>query len=184
MRTCEDCGDPVSGRRKRCPDCKRADHARAEKARREAAKSAPSYDSSSTAVGLDMLACDYTIPGSASKPPSFDVHPKTPRPVCQEIITDGRVRSPAERQHRPSLEGIPNAIRRDRVRLEATLARQQIGADEGDSDMASWDELQARNTRQNDRVSFHVPALPPAGTRPARMKHLGQSVPRSGRGWS
>lgn len=179
MRTCKDCGDPVSGRRKRCPDCKRADHAKAEKARREAIKERESYAPDSTPVGLDMIARDYTILGAASKPPSFDVHPKQPKPARQEVITDGRVPSPAERQHRPSLEGIPNAIRRDRVRLEAEWRRQQIG---DDSEMASWDDLQARKTRHNDgrTVVFDRPPVQPINARSMRQVNgLGQSIPRA-----
>src|ERR1700683_1304970 len=110
MRTCVSCGDPVSGRRKRCADCKRADHAKAEKARRGAVKDRPDYSPESTEIGRAMLGRDYTIPGSASKPPSFDIHPRQPKPVhTQTEITDGRVPHPSERGRTPDLTGIPNA---------------------------------------------------------------------------
>jgi hypothetical protein len=182
VRTCEDCGDPVSGRRKRCPDCKRADHARAEKARRETVKSGVGDDSSeSAAVGLVV---DYTK--GAIRPPQFPGRIVPPKPVrVQDVITDGRVPSPAEREPRYDLTGIPASVRQDRVRLEVALARQQTSADEDASDMTSWEALQARNTRHNDgrTVSFHVPAFPPPGPRPVRrVNALGQSIPRS-RGW-
>jgi hypothetical protein len=60
------------------------------------------------------------------------------KPVrTEDIISDGRVPHPAERQHRPSLSGIPNSIRRDRAKLDAELRRQEIGAEDEVSDMMS-----------------------------------------------
>jgi hypothetical protein len=132
----------------------------------------------------DQVIVDYAKQGT--KPPS-DAHLRKVRePQADEVITDGRVPSPAERQHRHDMTGIPNAVRRDRVPLDAELARQQFGAEDDASDMMSWDEVQSRNARQSDSrmVSFHIPApgSPSAGAQPLlRMNHLGQSVPRSRR---
>jgi hypothetical protein len=77
------------------------------------------------------------------------------------------------------MDGIPNAIRRDRVRLEQEWRRQQMGEE---NDMAGWDELQARNARQADghTVVFSRPASVPLSSQPRRMVNaLGQSIPRA-----
>lgn len=125
---------------------------------------------------------------SASKPPSFSGVPKKPKATkpVQDVITDGRVPSPAERERRYDLRGIPASVRHDRVRPEAALARQQIGADEDASELASWKDIRARNARQDDgrTMSFHVPAFPPTGGLPApRVDRLGRSIPRSTTRW-
>lgn len=186
MRECITCGARIGIRATRCPPCRRAyrtsyEAERAEKARLAAQESSASYDVSSTEMGLELV--DYTVPGSASKVPSFSGVPPKAKPVpAQQVITDGRVPSPAERQYRPSLTGIPNSIRRDRVKLNAELARQKIGEEEDASDVTSWDELQSRNARQNDgrTVVFDRPALPPPGARPVRqVDYLGRSIPRA-----
>jgi hypothetical protein len=192
MRECVDCGERIGIRATRCKSCRRIHRTRYERDRvaaqrdSRAADAPETYAPESTVVGRDMIARDYTIPGSASKPPSFDVHPKQPKPTRPDVITDGRVPSPVERQHRPSLDGIPNAIRRDRVRLEAALARQNSGADYDASEMTSWDELQARNARKDDgrTVLFDKSAFSPPGPRPLRQVNaIGQSIPRARR-WS
>jgi hypothetical protein len=144
---------------------------------RRAAESGREY--SDTPERENQAVIDYTR--GATRPPQFPGRIVPPKPVHnEEVVTDGRVPSPRERERRYDLTGISNETRRDRVRLEVALARQQTGADEDASEMASWEDLQARNTRHNDgrTVSFHVPAFPPIDTRPARVNALGQSIPR------
>jgi hypothetical protein len=193
VRECVDCGASIGIRATRCKRCRRIHRTRKERdrvaAQREsrADDSAPDYSPESTAVGRDMLERDYTIPGSAAKPPSFDVHPKQPRTVRrdEDVITDGRTPSPAERwaaQHQRSLDGIPNSIRRDRVRLEQVLAAQQSGGEDGDPEMTSWDELQGRNARQADDRMVSFPALggdrsAPVITNPAAAGQLYPTAP-------
>jgi hypothetical protein len=152
-RSCRDCGDPVSGRRRRCEGCRKAERARAMRERRAAESGADQWNMSEEPV------IDYMVMGAASKPPSFDGVPRQPKKTStQEVIGDGHVPSPAERQHRPSLDGIPNYIRRDRARLDQELDQelaQQIRAEE--NELASWDQLQAAGERMATTVDFSRP---------------------------
>lgn len=161
MRTCAECGEPVSGRRKRHPECKRAAHARAEKARRDAVKEQQESGRSdwypeSTAVGRAMV--DYAAPNSAIKPPSFDGVKKPPRkePVTEVVdYTKGGSRGPlATQARRYDLSGVNNAVRHDRVRLEREMVRQQLAAEE--NDLTSWDQLQAQGERLANTVDFRA----------------------------
>jgi hypothetical protein len=182
MRTCEECQEPIEGtRRKRHPECKRLAHARAEKARREAVKErlSDSWSPESTAVGRDMIARDFTIPGSASKPPSFSGVPEKPKAarLDPDVVHDPRVPHPNDREQKHSMDGMPNAIRRDRVRLELEWRRQQMAEE---NETVSWDELKNAPQADGHTVEFNRPASVPQNTRPRRMVNaLGQSIPRA-----
>jgi hypothetical protein len=123
-----------------------------------------------------------TVPGAASKPPSFDVHPKSAKARQAEPteISDGRVPSPAERwasQHKRDLTGIHPDIRKDHSRLQAVLAQQALAA-EGESELTSWDELQQRDTAWTDdrRVDFSGrPSMEPS----TGYDDLGRPFPRT-----
>jgi hypothetical protein len=182
-RTCLDCGTPISARRRRCPACKKADHARAMREYR-AADAGHAYDSRAEA---DERVVDLTGPWAAAKPPTFPGIKEQPAPLEAEpaVISDGRVASPQARweaEHARSVAGIPNDIRRDRVRLDSVLKGQNLGGGDDLPEMTTWDDLQQNiAARADDRVvSFHVPAPgSPAITgqlRPPAPDPLGRSV--------
>lgn len=195
MRSCVDCGSPTgSPRRRRCVPCKKAFHARSMRVRR-AAESGSGWDAISDTPLAEQMVVDYTAPGAAANPPSFTIH----RPIKQreepkadpEVISDGRVLSPAERQPKWDLSAVPNSIRRDRVALENYMRSRRSGGqglgpddDAEEADMVAWYDIQARNASyRNDRVvSFHVPPAgsPALGARSQpRVNSLGQSIPRT-----
>jgi hypothetical protein len=124
-RYCVDCGQPTgSVRRKRCPDCKRLDHARAQRERR-AAESGQASDH----VDLeDEPTVDYTNGGTP--PPSYDI-PKRPIPRWMKPETsdlpDGRVLSPMERfkAQQLDLSGVGARDWQDWVRAHRLAAAQK-----------------------------------------------------------
>jgi predicted amidophosphoribosyltransferase len=67
-KTCLDCDQPVSARRRRCPDCRSKAHALWKREKR-AAEREENYDSHATESHGDVV--DYTAPHSASRPPQF-----------------------------------------------------------------------------------------------------------------
>ena len=83
-----------------------------------------------------MLITDPVInvsaPGYAARPPSFDTVKlkPAPQPVQADVISDGRVPSPAERgrRFRPDMSKISNAHRRDFVRAQQLARHQALGS--------------------------------------------------------
>ncbi len=185
-RVCEDCGEPVSARRKRCPECKRADHARAEAERRAEVRDRNSgAQDESPANEPRTEPVDYVTAGSI---PGQRYQFKTqyaPRPAAAapEAIdyTQGGHDAPGHR--RLDLAGISNAVRRDRAKLEAALRGRDFGA-EDESEMSSWTDLMQRNSRPDDgrTVMFDKPApgSPRRQARPDEGRTL-SSMLRTGR---
>jgi len=182
MRTCPECYEPVSGRRKRHPDCKRAAHARAEKARRDAIKDrepGSNYDLSSTEIGGEVI--DYT--SGQTKPPSFSgVPPKANRrELAAEVVdyTKGGHDGPGKAQPVLDYSRVPASVRQDRVR--AARMAQQIARQDADSGpVMSWDSsLQAiEEQAEAHMVDF---SRRPDMSMPVGLDHLGRPYPRSRR---
>lgn len=184
-RMSKDCGVvEVSGRRRRCESCRKAVHARVMRERRAAESGHECSDVAERAE--DQVIVDYTK--GPTRPPQFpgrvvppkDAAPKTGAVFARPRAESGRAAAQAQSRRYP--ERHP----KDRVRLDAELARRNFGAEDDASEVMSWDELQSRNARQNDSrmVSFHVPApgSPAAGAQPERrVNAIGQSIPRSRR---
>ena len=162
---CVDCGDPVSARRRRCPPCRLDFRAQAARERR-AAEAGLDYDGHADDA-QDVI--DYS--GDMARPPSFDPGRQPVRRVAQEreVLPDGRVPSPAERQRQNQLDysALPNSVRRDRALAHRLAAQQQSRAVNDEGAPLSWDmslqDLQQRFdnaghvvdvTRPGDRQGF------------------------------
>jgi hypothetical protein len=147
MRTCPECSEPVPGRAKRHPECKKADHARRERDRRNAAKSGAGEWAPDESCAMYQSVVDYTVPGAASRPPMYETHPPPRRELVTEEVVDytrgGRGR-PSIYEHRNSLDGVKGADRRDLVKAQQ-LARALAADDE--PELASWDQVQAHDDR-------------------------------------
>jgi hypothetical protein len=139
---CEDCGTPVSLRRKRCTDCKREHHAKVMRDRRAAESGQESFDPQRLPLGQTLI--DYTVPGAASRPPMHDIHPRPRRELVtdEEVIdyTKGGRSRPGIYERRAPLDGVPGHIRRDLVQAQ-TMARDLAADDE--PELTSWDHVQA-----------------------------------------
>lgn len=176
-RRCLDCDEPISARRRRCPECKRKDHARAQRERRaaESGQGTAAYD---TLLGQRVI--DYTQ--AASRPPQYSgiaTQPEAPR--VEPELTDGRVPSPAERWAATTsrdLTGVPASIRKDRARLDSVLAHQNLGLDDELPELTSWENLTAAAERHDGKVTFPAPNLDP----PSRYDSLGRPTRRQRNG--
>src|SRR5262249_5257877 len=122
MRSCRDCGARIGIRATRCADCRRKYRTAYERDRARTQRDESLYErhESPRYNGLDSdIVVDYTTPGSASRPPSFDVRKgMVPRWVREPgEISDGRVLSPQARWQatQPSLAGLPANVRQDYV---------------------------------------------------------------------
>lgn len=131
-RTCLDCGTEISLRAKRCRPCKAEFRGQNMRDRRAAEK-----------AGIPPVLCtdaplvDYTLPGAASKPPSFDGVRHSPGQQLLQEVFDGRVLPPGERLTRHDLTGIPPKLRQSRAKLDEVLAGRRIMAehDRDENDM-------------------------------------------------
>lgn len=104
---------------------------------------------------------DYTIPGVASKPPSFDNHPPTPKsgPELETEVIDythgGMPRPGSIYERRAPLDRVPGSVRRDLVRAQTMAHDLTKSSDE--PELMTWDQV--RGQADDDRVvSFGRPA--------------------------
>jgi hypothetical protein len=186
-KTCrlDGCGEPVRGRRRYCSD----EHAHEAKlaiqalnrlhhgeeyneARRETRARENPYPEA------DERIVDYTIPGAASKPPSFDLHPKQVRREPEAVVdyTRGGHR-PGEAPQKLDLSRIPASIRRDLVRAQQMAAAQMRREA---SEVIDWNDLQAAQHQADSGHVVDLVHLPPPPPQ-SRYDHLGRSIPRSRR---
>ena len=177
-RRCPECDEPLSGRRKLCPECMRTEVNARQRERDRAARergAGTDYGVESTELG-EQLVVDMTLGG---RPPAFAGIARTPiEPRPEPEISDGRVASPAERwaaAHHRDMTGVPASVRRDRARLDSVLAHQRFGPQDELPELTSWESLQAASERVDNGVSFPAPNLAPA----ARLDHLGRPYPRA-----
>jgi hypothetical protein len=188
---CRECGAEVSGRRRLCDECRaearRESSTRYELINREARNEARRE---SRAAGqraeYDLEVIDMTIPGVASKPPNYDVHPKPARESLREhVIGDGRVPSPAQREQARHLDysQVPNWVRHNRE-AAARMAKQQMEERDraGQSGPVTWDSsLQDIKAAMEDRSHTVDFSRPPDRSMPTGLDHLGRPWPRARR---
>lgn len=156
MTTCQDCGEPISARRKRCPDCKKADHARVMREVRAANSGQQGWSPESSALGSE-LSDGRSVPNPYPWSTPYKPGPAAPAPEAVDY-TQGGHSAPGVRAT-PDLSRVPNRVRQDRVAYEKEMLRAEFGADDADlmpdNDMMTWDSIQARNSRGDDgRVMF------------------------------
>lgn len=171
-RTCHDCGEPISGRRRRCDDCKRTAHAKAERERYHRGE-----DPEDQGPVVDL-----TLPGANSKPPDFSgVRRTQPQQHAEPEVVDytrGGFTRPGMYQPRNALAQVPGAVRHDLVRAQQ-MARDLAAADDV-PELASWNEMNTPPAEQAWRVSFGRPAAfreqPTLTPSPYADAILGQAV--------
>lgn len=174
-RTCHSCGDPVLGRRKFCPDCKKRAHAKAERERYYRGE-----DPADSPLDQGPVV-DMTGIWAASRPPDFSgVTQTTQQQYAEPDVVDysrGGFEKPGMYSPRNALAGVPGAVRRDLVRAQQ-MARDLAPAEE--PQMSSWDELSASPGEQAWMVSFGRQASfreqPTVTPSPYAQAILGQAV--------
>jgi len=116
----------------------------------------------------DAPVIDYTKGGT--KPPSFSGITQAPKQQPEPVV-DYMKGDPAPGGRRLQLDysGVPNWIRRDRVRADRMA--QEAAAEDEPSEMSSWDALQARGQRQANTVSFGRSAVDMSGLRGGRPSY-------------
>lgn len=144
-RTCRDCGDPISGRRRRCDECKRLAHAKAERERYH--RGVDPADSP-----MDQVVVDYTQGGH--KPSStFDVQPKSAPKVSEPEVVDytkGGASHPGAYVPRLDYSQVPASVRQDRVKAARMAAQHAQAQDSGAMD---WDSsLQALQQQADSNI--------------------------------
>jgi hypothetical protein len=164
-RTCLDCDELVSARRRRCPDCRSKAHAQWKREKRAAESGAESGPSERGPV------IDYMRGGGP--PPQFAGIGRPPAPKRRDPgeISDGRVPHPSERVYRPDASQLTNAQRRDRYQVEREMVREQLAAEAEENDTVSWDSLQAANERMANTVSFARSPVDAGGLRGSRPQY-------------
>lgn len=139
---CEDCGTPVSLRRKRCPPCKKEHHAQVMRERRAAESGQESFDPKNSPLGQALI--DYTVPGAASRPPMHETHRQARRELVTDEVVDytkGGHAAPGAGRPKLDLSRVPGHIRRNLVQAQ-TMARDLAAADD-EPELTSWDQVQA-----------------------------------------
>jgi hypothetical protein len=172
-RTCHDCGDPISGRRRRCDDCKKRAHAKAERERYHRGE-----DPADSPLDEGPVV-DLTQPGAASKPPDFSGVRKT---QPQQMWTEpqgvrGEVSRASVYERRHPLDGVKGADRHDLVKAQRLASDLAAAEDRAET---SWAELSATPEEQNWMVNFGRPASfreqPTLTPSPYAAAILGQAV--------
>lgn len=194
-RECADCGTPIGIRATRCKPCRRAYRTDYERERAQAAR-AENRERMEQVLGdqgdlmtIGSISDGRSIGGQKFQAPTaYAPRPAAPEPNVVDYTT---APGPRVLRSRPDPSGIPAEVRHDRVALDRMLAAQDLGHDDGDlmSEMTSWDDLVASNSRGQDdrRVTFPAlgtPRPPSIFARPMpRTDYLGRSIPRASR-WS
>jgi hypothetical protein len=181
---CEDCGTPVSLRRKRCPECKKDHHAQVMRERRAAESGQQSYDPENSLLGQTVI--DYTVPGAASRPPMHETHRQPRRELVTDEVVDYMTADSGPRFAATSkqiyLSGVPGALRHDLVQaqkeardLAAATARDQAADDE--PELSSWQPGRGQVTGRTinvQRPTDRSPVPYDAGPRITNLAAAGQ----------
>jgi hypothetical protein len=176
-RLCPECLEPVEGRRLRHPGCRKAQHARDMRERR-AAEIGAELDNQ-VVTNDDVI--DLTLPGAASKPPTYDNHRPAPRRRIEAEVVDysnGGHDAPLN-EIKLDLSPLPASIRRDYTGATRSVAF-EMRAKEGEAEMTSWGDLMTQHEQPGSyTVDFSKrPSMEQRG-----YDHLGRPFPHGSR-WS